>query len=109
MADHVSNTATAAPEIAAHEPTIAPNRAKRLYIIIGIAVVVVLVGYALYAMLTAGKESTDDAQVALAQAQGDLETALAQAADADARVSITRATARGALVSAQGAMQSSRE
>ena len=50
-----------------------------------------------------------DVEVKVAQAQGDLETALAQAADADARVAITRATAQGALVSAQGGLQSSHE
>ena len=151
MADHVSNTATAIPDIQAHEPVIAPNRARRLYFIVGGTVVLLLVLYLIYAIVTSGKESTDDAQVAadvvpvaprvagqvtnvyikenqivhkgdpiaeidpkdvdvkVAQAQGDLETAQAQAADADARVAITRATARGALVSAQGGMQSSRE
>jgi membrane fusion protein, multidrug efflux system len=151
MADHGSNTATAVPEIAPHEPTIAPSRARRLYFIIGIAVIAVLIIYGIYALLTAGKETTDDAQVAadvvpvaprvpgqitsvfikenqpvhrgdviaeidprdaqvkLAQAQGDVDTAIAQAADADARIAVTRATARGALVSAQGGVQSSRE
>ncbi|HEV8657339.1 MAG TPA: HlyD family secretion protein [Thermoanaerobaculia bacterium] len=148
MADTATTTM---PEIAPHEPVIAPTRARRLYFILGIAVVALLVAYAIYALLTAGKESTDDAQVAadvvpvasrvagqitnvyitenqlvhrsdliveidprdaqvkVAQAQGDLETARAQAADADARVSVTRANARGALVTAQGAVQSSRE
>ena len=54
---------TPMPEIAEHEPAIKPNRAKRLYTIIGIAVVAVLLLYGLYALLTSGKETTDDAQV----------------------------------------------
>jgi membrane fusion protein (multidrug efflux system) len=52
------------PDIAEHEPAIEPRRAKRLYYIIGIAVAVVLIGYAIYALVTSGKETTDDAQVA---------------------------------------------
>ena len=51
-------------DIPHHEPVIEPRRAKRLYIVIGIAVLVLLGGYAVFALLTAGKESTDDAQVA---------------------------------------------
>src|SRR5207248_773040 len=116
------------PDIAEHEPVIEPKRAKRLYYIIAIAVAVLVIGYVVYALVTSGKETTDDAQVAadvvpvsariagqvvnvyihenqqvhrgdviaeidpsdaqvkMAQAQGDLETAQAQAADADARV-----------------------
>ena len=57
-------TAGNAPEIAEHEPAINPSRAKRLYLIIGGAVVVLLLGYAIFAFISAGKESTDDAQVA---------------------------------------------
>ncbi len=52
------------PDFAEHEPAIEPQRAKRLYLIIGIAVAVILIGYVIYALLTAGKETTDDAQVA---------------------------------------------
>lgn len=52
-----------APEIAEHEPAIKPNRAKRIYVIIGIAVVAVLLIYGIYALVTSGKESTDDAAV----------------------------------------------
>src|SRR5216684_4219660 len=52
------------PDMAEHEPAIAQSRAKRLYLIIGIAVAVILIGYVIYALLTAGKETTDDAQVA---------------------------------------------
>src|SRR5581483_5049859 len=51
------------PEIAEHEPAIKPNRAKRIYLIIAIAVVVLLVVYGIYALVTSGKESTDDAYV----------------------------------------------
>ena len=52
------------PEIAEHEPAIAESRARRIYFIIGIAVVVLLIGYGIYALVTSGKETTDDAQVA---------------------------------------------
>jgi membrane fusion protein (multidrug efflux system) len=52
------------PDIAEHEPAIEPKRAKRLYYIIGIAVAVLVIGYAIYALVTSGKETTDDAQVA---------------------------------------------
>ncbi|MDQ6801858.1 MAG: HlyD family secretion protein [Acidobacteriota bacterium] len=139
------------PDIAEHEPAIEPRRAKRLYYIIAIAVVVLLVGYVIYALLTSGKETTDDAQVSadvvpvsariagqvvnvyvhenqqvhrgellaeidpsdaqvkMAQSQGDLETAQAQAADADARVAIARATAQGGFAAAQAGVQISRE
>ncbi|HEX9164114.1 MAG TPA: HlyD family secretion protein [Thermoanaerobaculia bacterium] len=65
MADHGSSTtATAVPEIAPHEPVIEPTRARRLYFIVGGAVLLLLIGYAIYALLTSGKESTDDAEVA---------------------------------------------
>jgi len=52
------------PDIAEHEPAIEPKRAKRLYYIIGIAAAVLVIGYAIYALVTSGKETTDDAQVA---------------------------------------------
>jgi len=59
-----TTTAPAAPpEIAEHEPAIKPQRAKRLYVIIGAVIVVLLIGYGIYSLLTAGKETTDDAQV----------------------------------------------
>ena len=58
-----SPAAVPPPDIAEHEPAITPNRAKRLYLIIGIAVLVLLIGYGIYALVTSGKESTDDAQV----------------------------------------------
>lgn len=139
------------PDIAEHEPAIEPRRAKRLYFIIGIVAAVLVVGYAIYALMMSGKETTDDAQVAadvvpvaariagqvvnvsirenqqvhrgdllaeidpsdaqvkLAQAQGDLDTARALAADADARVAIARASAQGGFTAAQAAVQSSKE
>ena len=53
----------APPEIAEHQPAIAPRRARRLYLILGGAVVLLLILYALYALMNAGKQSTDDAQV----------------------------------------------
>ncbi len=52
------------PEIAEHEPVIQPSRAKRLYIIVGAAVVLLLIVYGIYALLSSGKQSTDDAQIA---------------------------------------------
>jgi membrane fusion protein (multidrug efflux system) len=55
---------TANPDIAEHEPTIEPRRARRLYLIVGGAVLLLLIGYGIYSMLTSGKETTDDAQVA---------------------------------------------
>lgn len=64
MADHVSNTATAISDIQAHEPVIAPNRARRMYFIVGGSVVLLLILYLIYALVTSGKESTEDAQVA---------------------------------------------
>jgi membrane fusion protein (multidrug efflux system) len=50
-------------DIPHHEPVIAPRRAKRLYIAIGVAALVLIAGYAIFAFLTGGKESTDDAQI----------------------------------------------
>ena len=55
---------TPVPEIAEHEPVVKPARAKRLYIIVGAVVALLLIGYGIYALVTSGKESTDDAQVA---------------------------------------------
>jgi membrane fusion protein (multidrug efflux system) len=51
-------------DVQIHEPVIEPKRAKKLYLIIGIAVVVLLIAYGVYAMVTSGKEATDDSQVA---------------------------------------------
>src|SRR6267142_930850 len=52
------------PDIVEHEPVIEPSRARQIYFIIGIAAAVLLIGYAIYALATSGKETTDDAQVA---------------------------------------------
>jgi membrane fusion protein, multidrug efflux system len=60
----MSTEPTPVPEIAEHEPVIKPSRARRLYIIIGAAVALLTIGYGIYALMTSGKESTDDAQVA---------------------------------------------
>jgi len=51
-------------EIPHHEPVLKASKAKRIYLIAGIALVVLLIAYGAYALLTSGKESTDDAQVA---------------------------------------------
>jgi len=51
------------PDIAEHEPAIGSSKAKRLYFILGGAVLLLLIGYGIYAMLSSGKASTDDAQV----------------------------------------------
>jgi len=56
-------TAGTMPEIAEHEPSIAPSKAKRLYFILGGAVLAIVIGYGIYALLSSGKEVTDDAQV----------------------------------------------
>jgi membrane fusion protein (multidrug efflux system) len=133
------------------EPVIAPKRAKRLYTILAVAVVLILVAWGAFALATRGKETTDDAQVSadivpiaprvpgqivavhvrenqpvtrgaliaeidprdlevkVAQAEGELETAKAQAAESEAKLHIARATASGGLTAAQGAVESSRE
>jgi membrane fusion protein (multidrug efflux system) len=59
-----ATTIAAAPDIAPHEPVIKTERARRLYLILGIAVAVLVIGYLIYGLLTAGKETTDDAQIA---------------------------------------------
>lgn len=138
-------------EIEEHEPIIEEKRAKRIYFIVGALVLALIVIYGIYALLTSGKETTDDAQISadvvpvasrvagqvlsvsivtdqpvhkgdllvtidpsdaqvkLAQAQGDLQTALAQATEADARVAVASANAKGAFTAAQAGVQSSRE
>ncbi|MEA2337667.1 MAG: rane fusion protein multidrug efflux system [Thermoanaerobaculia bacterium] len=52
------------PEIAEHKPAIESSKAKRLYLILGGVVLLLLIGYGIYAMLSSGKAATDDAQVA---------------------------------------------
>jgi membrane fusion protein (multidrug efflux system) len=133
------------------EPVISKPRAKRLYLILIIAIVVILCAYGAFAIATSGKESTDDAQVAadivpvaarvggqivavhvtenqpvqrgalvaeldpreaevkVAQAEGELDTARAQTAEAEAKTRITGATASGGLSAATAAVESSRQ
>lgn len=50
-----------------------------------------------------------DFEVKVAQAEGELATVQAQAAEADAKLRIARATASGGLTAAEGAVESSRE
>ena len=67
MADLESTAQTSAaapPDIAHHEPVLKRDRAKRIYIIAGAAILALVVVYAIYALLSSGKEATDDAQVA---------------------------------------------
>ena len=55
---------TPVPDIAEHEPVIKASRAKRMYIIAAAAVILLLIAWGVFALMTSGKESTDDAQVA---------------------------------------------
>lgn len=150
MADYEKTTTTnkAVEEAEARKPVINAGRAKRLYLILGGAVVVLLLLYGIFAVVTRGRESTDDAQVSadivpvgprvpgqviavhvvenqpvhrgdliaeldpgdaqvkVAQAQSDLDTAVAQAQQADAQAQVTAASASGGLTAARGAVQS---
>jgi membrane fusion protein (multidrug efflux system) len=144
-------TTQARADAAVRKPVLSESRARRIYLIIGGVVAVFFVGFLIYKFVMAGKESTDDAQVAadvvpvaaripgqinavyvhenqlvhqgeliadidprdaavrVAQAQGDFETAQAQAASADARLQIARAMATGGLQIAQAGVRASRE
>src|SRR2546430_48957 len=53
-----------APEVPHPDPVIPRKRANRLFLVIGAVVVLLLLAYGAYLLLTAGKEGTDDAQVA---------------------------------------------
>jgi membrane fusion protein (multidrug efflux system) len=46
------------------KPVLSQSRAKRMYLILGAVVVVTLIAWGAFALMTSGKESTDDAQVA---------------------------------------------
>src|SRR5258708_12569419 len=134
-----THSSAAAADIAEHEPAIRSDKANRLYLIGGGVIVLLLLLYGIYALLSSGKQTTDDAQVAadvvpvasrvagqvlaihivenqpvhrgdliveldpqdaavkVAQARGDLATAEAQAADADARGEVAQAMAPRAL------------
>src|ERR1051325_6274700 len=43
------------------KPVLAPSRAKRMYLILAAVVVVILIAWGAFALVTSGKESTDDA------------------------------------------------
>src|SRR5262249_34019300 len=125
MQREAPETAAAPPDVTHHEPAISKPRAKRLYFVIAAAALILLIAYGIYALVTSGKETTDDAQIAadvvpvsprvsgqiltvnvvenqfvhkgdllaeidprdlqvkVTQAQGDYDTAQAQAAQAD--------------------------
>jgi membrane fusion protein (multidrug efflux system) len=150
MADYEKTTTInpAAAEAEARQPVLSSGRAKRLYLILGGAVLALLLIYGIFVLVTHGRESTDDAQVSadivpvapriagqviavhvtenqlvhkgdliaeldpndaqvkVAQAQSDLDTALAQAQQADAQTQVTQANASGGLNAARGAVQS---
>ena len=147
MADH-GTTNPAVTEAEGRKPVLSAGRAKRLYLILGAVVAVLLLLYGIFVLVTHGRESTDDAQVAadivpvapriagqviavhvgenqpvhrgdliaeldpsdlqvkLAQAQGDLDTAIAQAQQADAQAQVAAASASGGLTAARGAVES---
>jgi len=68
MADLESSTnttgaAAAPPDIAHHEPALKKERANRIYVIAGAAIIGLVLVYGIYALLSSGKESTDDSQV----------------------------------------------
>lgn len=46
------------------KPVLAPSRAKRLYLILGGLLAVIILAWGAFALATSGKETTDDAQVA---------------------------------------------
>lgn len=62
----LTETANANPkaDMAGRTPVLSPTRAKRIYFIIGGVVVFLLILFGIFRLVTAGKESTDDAQVA---------------------------------------------
>src|SRR5204863_138833 len=74
------------------KPVLAPSRAKRMYLILAAVVVVILIAWGAFALMTSGKETTDEAQVDSARAATD-------AAQADL------AAARARLQSAINAQQ----
>src|SRR3954469_10409662 len=59
-----TNTAAVPPDIAHHEPVLKKEKAKRIYFIAGAAIIGLLLIYGIYALMSSGKETTDDAQVA---------------------------------------------
>src|SRR5207237_943658 len=81
------------------EPVISKPRAKRLYLILIIAIVVILCAYGAFALATSGKESTDDAQVA-----ADIVPVAARVSGQIVAVHVTenQPVQRGALLAALG-------
>src|SRR5512142_2227574 len=51
-------------DMAGRKPVLSAARARRMYFIIGGVVVVLLIAFGIFELVTSGKESTDDAQVA---------------------------------------------
>ncbi len=64
MAQAETSSPTSVTEISEHEPAIESSKARRLYFILGAVVLLLLIGYGVFALMTSGKETTDDAQVA---------------------------------------------
>jgi len=62
MADY-DKTNVAAAEAENRKPVLSSDRARRLYLILGGSVAVLLLIYGVFALLTRGHESTDDAQI----------------------------------------------
>jgi membrane fusion protein (multidrug efflux system) len=123
---------------AMHEATVAQGvrrrRGARAFFVLGALALAVIATIGIYAFMTAGEESTDDAVVAkvlvhdnqmvakgdllleldpadfaarLDQATADLNTARAQAAGADAQVQVVQASATGGLRSAKAQVAAS--
>ncbi|SRR5581483_8294790 len=63
MADY-DKTHAAATEAENRKPVLSSDRARRLYLILGGSVLALLLIYGIFALITRGRESTDDAQVA---------------------------------------------
>src|SRR5258708_36582515 len=59
-----THSSAAAADIPEHEPAIRSDKATRMYLIGGGVIVLLLLLYGIYALLSSGKETTDDAQVA---------------------------------------------
>src|SRR5258708_28717865 len=59
-----THSSAAAADIAEHEPAIRSDKANRLYLIGGGIIVLLLLSYGIFAFMSSGKQTTDDAQVA---------------------------------------------
>jgi membrane fusion protein (multidrug efflux system) len=60
----LTETTNTNPRAEGRTPVLSPARARRMYFIIGGVVLLLLILFAIFELVTAGKESTDDAQVA---------------------------------------------